>query len=34
MASIAEAEKLGVEIFSVRGKGYSLSHSIQLLDEE
>ena len=30
---IAEAEKLGVEIFSVRGKGYSLSHSIQLLDE-
>ena len=30
---IAEAEKLGVEIFSVRGKGYSLSHSIQILDE-
>jgi len=31
---IAEAEKLGVEIFSVRGKGYSLSHSVQLLDEK
>ena len=30
---IAEAEKLGVEIFSVRGKGYSLSHSVQFIDE-
>ncbi len=30
---IAEAEKLGIEIFSVRGKGYSLSHSVQFLDE-
>ena len=32
--AIAEGERLGVEIFSVRGKGYSLSHPIQLLDEE
>ena len=31
--AISEAEKLGVEIFSVRGKGYRLSHSILLLDE-
>ena len=30
---IAEAEKLGIEIFSVRGKGYSLSQSVQFLDE-
>ena len=30
---IAEAEKLGIEIFSVRGKGYSLSHSVQFLEE-
>ena len=32
--AIAEGERLGVEIFSVRGKGYSLSHPVQLLDEE
>ena len=32
--AIAEAEKLGVEIFSVRGKGYSLSHSVQFIDED
>ena len=32
--AIAEGERLGVKIFSVRGKGYSLSHPIQLLDEE
>ena len=31
--AIAEAEKLGVEIFSVRGKGYSLSHPVQFIDE-
>ena len=30
---ITEAEKLGVEIFSVRGKGYSLSHPVQFIDE-
>tara|TARA_B100001175_G_C19435824_1_gene603532 strand:+ start:284 stop:1255 length:972 start_codon:yes stop_codon:yes gene_type:complete len=32
--AISEAEKLGVEIFSVRGKGYSLSHSVQFIDEK
>ncbi len=32
--AISEAEKLGIEIFSVRGKGYRLSHSVQFLDED
>ncbi|MDC0182655.1 biotin--[acetyl-CoA-carboxylase] ligase [Nitrosomonadales bacterium] len=32
--AISEAEKLGIEIFSVRGKGYSLSHSVQFIDEK
>ena len=32
--AIAEAEKLGVEIFSLTGKGYSLSHSVQFIDED
>ena len=32
--AISEADKLGVEIFSVRGKGYSLSHSVQFIDEK
>ena len=31
--AISDAEKLGIEIFSVRGKGYSLSHSVQFIDE-
>lgn len=32
--AMTEAEKLGVEIFSVRGKGYSLSHPVQFIDED
>ena len=31
--AIVQAEKLGVEIFSVRGKGYSLAHPVQFIDE-
>ena len=31
--AISDAEKLGVEIFSVRGRGYSLSHSVRFFDE-
>jgi BirA family biotin operon repressor/biotin-[acetyl-CoA-carboxylase] ligase len=32
--TISEAEKLGVEIFSVRGKGYRLSHPVKFLEED
>ena len=32
--AIAEAENLGVEVFSVRGKGYRLTRSLDLIDEE
>ncbi|MSP99110.1 MAG: biotin--[acetyl-CoA-carboxylase] ligase [Methylotenera sp.] len=32
--AIQEAEKLGVEIFSVRGRGYKLSQAVTLLDEQ
>lgn len=33
-SAIQAAEKLGVEIFSVRGKGYKLPRPVQLLDEQ
>ncbi len=32
--AITEAENLGVEVFSVRGKGYRLTQSLDLIDEE
>ena len=32
--AIAEAEKLGVEVFSVRGKGYRLIQPLSLIEEE
>ena len=32
--AIAEAEKLGVEVFSVRGKGYRLTQPLSLIEEE
>jgi BirA family biotin operon repressor/biotin-[acetyl-CoA-carboxylase] ligase len=32
--AIQDAEALGVEIFSVRGRGYKLPHAITLLDEQ
>lgn len=32
--AIQDAEKLGVEVFSVRGRGYKLPQAIQLLDEQ
>jgi len=32
--AIQDAEALGIEIFSVRGRGYKLPHAITLLDEQ
>lgn len=31
--AISEAEQFGIEIHSVRGKGYKLTHAVELLDE-
>jgi len=31
--TISEAEQFGIEIHSVRGKGYKLTHAVELLDE-
>jgi BirA family biotin operon repressor/biotin-[acetyl-CoA-carboxylase] ligase len=32
--ALKDAKKLGIEIFSVRGRGYKLPHSVTLLDEQ
>ena len=32
--ALQDAEKLGIEIFSVRGRGYKLPHPVTLLDEQ